>query len=77
MGYREVKEKYYCYNDCTQAGCPKHEMTVGYHSVTDGIEAHFDGKDYYFDPTTLGLFLKLLKSMNRAELDSIFREIEA
>lgn len=72
MGYQEVTQKYNCYNDCSQAGCPGHTMRVGYHSVSDGIEVHFDGKDYYFDPTTLELFLKLLKLMDRAELNSIF-----
>lgn len=76
MGYLKTNKKYYCYNDCTQAGCPGHEMTVGYHSVTDGIEVHFDGKDYYFDPTTLELFLRLLKSFDRAELDSVFEVIK-
>lgn len=72
MGLITREENYNCYNDCSQAGCPGHLMTVEYHSVSDGISVKFDGRDYYFDPTTLGLFLKLLKSMDRAELNSVF-----
>jgi hypothetical protein len=74
MGLITRNQKYHCFNDCTHDGCPEHKMAVYYHSVTDGISVHFDGRDYYFDPTTLGLFIKLLKSMDRVAINSIFKE---
>lgn len=75
MAHLTRKQTYHCYNDCSQAGCSGHKMVVEYNSVTDGIAVHFNGNDYYFDPTTLALFLKLLKSMDRVEIDSILKEV--
>jgi len=72
MGQMTIKQEYHCYNDCEQGGCPKHKMEVGYNSVSDDIEVHFNNRDYYFNPTTLELFLKLLKSFKRVEIDEIY-----
>lgn len=64
MSTLKIEEKYRCYNDCKYEGCPSHIMKVEIQTVSDSIHLTFDGHDYWFDPTTVSLFFKLLKELD-------------
>ena len=68
MATLKNQAKYHCYNDCTQAGCPEHIMEVSIQTVSDSIKLTFDGREYYFDPTTVELFFKLLDELDYVDL---------
>lgn len=74
MSKMETKLKYHCYNDCKPEGCPGHTATLHIQTVSDSI--HFDDGCFqhdtiFFDPTTLEVFMKMLK-----ELDYLPKSLE-
>ncbi len=63
-----ITQKYNCSDDCVQSGCPKHDATLYYQSVSDYYQ--FDngkGEIKSFERGELEVFIKLLKDLNRAD----------
>ena len=56
-------ERYSCFNDCRQTGCPGHTVQTRYYGVADVIEVYVDGQHAdTFDPS---MFKALLRSWER------------
>lgn len=66
MSNRTATIKYHCYNDCRMQGCPGHEATIHIQTVSDAITFSdgFRSDKYYFDPTTIEVLLRLLKTVD-------------
>ena len=56
------KQKYRCYEDCVMSGCPQHEATFAYHSVSDTFEITFmDGRKHFcFDGAELDMIKQFI-----------------
>lgn len=66
MAKRQVKMKYFCYNDCKIQGCPGHTATLQVQTVSDSIrfDNGFSQEPYYFDPSTLEVLINLLQKVD-------------
>lgn len=68
MGLIVHTKKYRCSDDCLQSGCPEHEATLVYQSITDVYT--FDngnGKTHFFERGELEAFIELLKGLDRVD----------
>lgn len=67
-----LKEKYRCYDDCKMSGCPDHEATLEFQTVSAAYS--FDngrGDKYSFEPGELEAMIKLLKKLSERRADSL------
>lgn len=66
------KTEYRCSDDCRQEGCPVHEASLTYQSVSDFYS--FDngkGTVHYFERGELETFIALLKELSNNRKDSV------
>lgn len=64
MSKTTVKETYRCMNDCLPQGCPSHEASLTYESVSDSML--FDdgkGSQISMQAPEIGAFLSLLSEL--------------
>jgi len=72
MATVKLEEKYSCYDDCCVEGCPKHNATLEFQTVSNAYK--FDngkGTTHYFEQSELGVMIKLLKKLDVRRFDSI------
>lgn len=71
MGVIKLTKKYNCYNDCSQAGCPGHQFTIEFQTVTDYVVID-DGKGKIvgFEPPELNCLVDLLKELAELRADA-------
>ena len=71
MGQIKFTKKYKCYNDCSQAGCPKHEASLEFQTVTDYVI--FDdgnGRRIGLEPPQANAFVDMLKELDKRRADA-------
>lgn len=67
-----LKEKYRCFNDCKQEGCPEHEATLQFQTVSNAYTfANGKGEKYSFEQGELETLVSLLKQLSDIRCDSV------
>ena len=70
MSNIEREISFRCSDDCKQAGCPGHKMTVFIQTTSDVMIVQIDGKDFIIaDPYEWSALKKLLKEINYYNFD--------
>lgn len=67
-----LTKKYRCFDDCRPEGCPHHEATLEFQSVSNAYK--FDngkGDTYYFEEGELEAMIELLRQLNVRRADSV------
>jgi hypothetical protein len=65
MSTSELKRTYRCWNDCRMEGCPSHEATLTFQSVSDALT--FDdgrGQKFHIQTPELEAFLDMLQELS-------------
>lgn len=67
-----LKNVYRCFDDCKQEGCPTHESTLEFNTVTNSYKfMNGVGTTYHFEQGELESFVKLLKELHEVRFDSL------
>ena len=72
MGTVILKEKYRCFDDCRQKGCPGHEATLQFQTVSNTYTfENGKGEKYSFEQGELETLVSLLKQLSECRYDSV------
>jgi len=67
-----LKEKYRCFDDCRQEGCPEHEATLQFQTVSNAYTfENGKGEKYSFEQGELETLVSLLKQLSERRCDSV------
>jgi len=67
-----LKEKYRCFDDCRAEGCPKHEATLEFQTVSNTYRfENGKGDTYYFEQGELETMVELLRKLSVRRVDSV------
>lgn len=67
----KLKQQYHCYNDCSQAGCPKHTATLEFNTVTDSIIfSDGKGRSILLEPPEANALVNMLKELDGLRADA-------
>ena len=67
-----LKEKYSCFDDCRAEGCPEHEATLSFQTVSNHYTfENGKGEKYSFEQGELETMVELLKQLSVRRVDSV------
>lgn len=70
MSKTVIKKEYRCWNDCVPQGCPGHEASIEYQSVSNSlIIKNGRGQEFFMQTPELEAFQYILRELGKSRIE--------